>query len=179
MRKKTSAFGALTLALAASVAFATAPTSPEPTKSVDPTRYVGRWYEIARFPNKIQADCAAATSDWAPAGAGVFSVVQTCHEGSPSGPQKVWRADGRVLNPGGTKIRLGFFGGLIQRDYWIIDRGDDYSWCIMSMPNPKYVWIMSRRPVLTAGQRSALVQRAHALGYDTANLVFDEQQPAA
>ncbi|HKT54605.1 MAG TPA: lipocalin family protein [Caulobacteraceae bacterium] len=179
MQTKTALLSALIATLIAGVAVASAAISPEPAKPVDPTRYVGRWYEIARFPNKLQTGCDAPTSDWTPTGAGAFAVVQTCHVGSPTGPTKVWRAAGKVLNTGANKIRIGFLGGLIQRDYWIVDRGDDYSWCIMSMPNPKYVWIMSKRPVISAAERTALIQRAHTLGYDTTNLVFDDQPPAA
>ena len=78
-----------------------------------------------------------------------------------------------------AKIRIGFFAGLIQKDYWVVDRSDDYSWSIMSMPDRKYVWIMSRRPVLSPPQKAALVARAQSLGYDTARRVFDEQSPAA
>jgi apolipoprotein D and lipocalin family protein len=167
----------LCLGLAASAA-AASPTAPEPQKAVDPVRYIGRWYEIARVPNSLQEKCQAATSDWSRHSDGQFDVVQTCRIGSPSGPSKVWRAAGRVLDGRGTKIRLGFFGGFVHQDYWIVDRGDDYSWCIMGTPNPKYIWIMSRRPVISGAQRLALVDRARALGYDTGRLVFDQQPPA-
>lgn len=179
MQRKTALFSALISLAVAGAALASAPTSPEPCKTVDPAHYVGRWYEIARLPNKLQADCDAPTSDWTPAGAGSFAVVQTCHQGSPTGPAKIWRAAGRILNAGATKIRIGFLGGLIHQDYWIVDRGDDYSWCIMSTPNPKYVWIMSKRPSISPAERAALIQRAHALGYDTTRLVFDDQPTGA
>ena len=46
----------------------------------------------------------------------------------------------------------------------------------MGTPNPRFVWIMSRRAVLSDGQRAALVARARALGYDTSDLVFDRQR---
>src|SRR5271170_5696097 len=69
--------------------------APEPTKPVDPRRYVGRWFEIARLPNKLQVGCQAPTADWIKQDDGSFSVVQTCRQGSPSGPLKIWRAAGR------------------------------------------------------------------------------------
>jgi lipocalin len=49
----------------------------------------------------------------------------------------------------------------------------------MGMADPKYVWIMSRQPVLNSAQKTALVAHAQALGYDTARLVYDEQPPAS
>ena len=105
------------------------------------------------------------------------AMKTTFHVGSPTGPAKMWKGAGRMIAP--AKIRIGFFAGLVQKDYWVVDRSDDYSWSIMSMPDRKYVWIMSRRPVLTAPQKAALVARAQSLGYDTARLVYDEQSPAA
>jgi len=65
---------------------ANAPPAPEPTKSIDPRLYSGRWYEIARLPNKLQQDCEAPTSDWSKQSDGGYSLVQTCRVGSPSGP---------------------------------------------------------------------------------------------
>ena len=166
--------GLFAVLFAATAVQAATPT-PEPRKGIDPNRYLGRWYEIARVPNKLQDRCEGATSDWTRGSGGEYDVVQTCHIDSPRGPAKVWRGAGRLIAP--AKIRIGFFGGLVQKDYWIVDRGDDYSWSIMGMPNARYVWLMSRRAVLSPAQKSALVARARALGYDTNSLVYD-QQPA-
>jgi apolipoprotein D and lipocalin family protein len=160
-------------ALAAATAAHATPLAPEPRKPIDPNRYLGRWYEIARVPNTLQERCEGATSDWSKAGGDQYNVVQTCHIGAPNGPAKVWRGAGRLIAP--SKIRIGFFGGFVHQDYWVIDRDEDYNWSIMGTPNPRYVWIFSRRAVLTPAQKAALVARAKSLGYDTANLVYDEQ----
>ena len=155
----------------ASAGLAAVPASGRP---IDPQRYSGRWYEVARLPNKIEADCVMSTSDWSRQSDGGFDVVQTCYAGSPVYPQKVWRGSGRITDAAtNSKFRIGFFGGLIQKDYWVVDRADDYSWCLLTMPNPKYLWIMARSPSLNAAQKAALVAHARALGFDTTKLVFD------
>jgi len=148
--------------------------APEPVKPVDPSRYVGRWYEIARLPNKLEQDCTSGTSDWARQGDGSFALVQTCHVGAANGPAKIWRAAGHILDVGkNSKIRIGFFAGLIHQDYWIIDRADDYSWCLMSTPSSRWLWIMARRPAVSPSLRASLVARARTLGYDTGRLIYD------
>lgn len=158
---------------------ANAPPAPEPTKAIDPRLYSGRWYEIARLPNKLQQDCEAPTSDWSKQSNGGYSLVQTCRVGSPSGPTKTWRAGATIIDSSrNAKVRVGFFGGFIHQDYWIVDRGDDNSWCIMSTPTSKYVWIMSRHAVMPNAEKAALAARAHSLGYDTTRLIYDEQPPA-
>ena len=146
-------------------------------KPIDPQRYIGRWYEVARVPNSFQKNCEAATSDWTKKPDGQYDVVQTCHTGSPGGPAKIWRGAGRVLDPVAARIRIGFFGGFIKQDYVVVDRGDDYSWCILATTTPKFVWIMSRRPVLNGAQKTSLVDRARQLGLNLSNLVFDQQPP--
>ena len=57
----------------------------------------------------------------------------------------------------------------------VLDRGDDYSWCMLTTPNPKFLWIMSRRPNITADQKAALVAKARAMGFDVSKLFFDSQ----
>jgi apolipoprotein D and lipocalin family protein len=164
------------LALITATAAQASPLAPEPRKPIDPNRYLGRWYEIARVPNALQDNCQGATSDWTKTGSEQYAVVQTCHIGSPAGPPKVWRGSGHIIAP--SKIRIGFFGGIVHQDYWVIDRDDGYSWSIMGTPDPRYVWIMSRRAVISPTERAALVARARALGYDTGKLVFDQQSGA-
>jgi len=174
MRKRLIALAVLAaVAATPNLAPAAQPApAPEPTKSVDPHRYIGRWYEIARLPNMLQRDCTGPTSDWTPKDAADFAVVQQCRNGA--GSMQTWRASGHIIDgSNNTKIRVGFFGGLVHQDYWIIDRADDYSWCLMSTPSSKYLWIMSRRPNMPAALRAALVARAKALGYDTNRLVYD------
>jgi apolipoprotein D and lipocalin family protein len=142
---------------------------------VDPGRYLGRWYEVARTPNRFQEKCAAATSEWTRQNSAQFDVVQTCRIGSPSGPARIWRGAGRVIDPASALIRIGFFGGFVHMDYRIMDHADDYSWCILTNGNPKFMWIMSKRPTIPVAQRSALVARARQLGFDLGQLIYDDQ----
>jgi apolipoprotein D and lipocalin family protein len=159
------------------VAAAAANLPPQPAKSLDTNRFVGRWFEVARMPNKIQTGCATSLADWAHDGAAQFKVTQTCHVDTPTGHAKVWKASGKIIDPvTNAKFRMSFFGGLISQDYWVLDRADDYSWLILSTPNPKFLWIFSRQPNLPAAQKAALVARTKAMGYDVAAMVYD--QPA-
>jgi apolipoprotein D and lipocalin family protein len=167
----------LGFALLAATAAHASPLAPEPRKPIDPNRYMGRWYEIARIPNVLQDRCEGATSDWTKRDDNQYGVIQTCHIGSPTGPAKTWRGAARLIAP--SKIRIGFLGGLMHQEYWVIDRDDSYSWSIMGTPDPKYVWIFSRQPVLSEAQKQALVARARALGYDTSRLVYDRQLAAS
>src|SRR5947209_4161076 len=70
----------------------------QPVPHVELARMMGRWYEVARLPNKIQRGCQAGASDWTRTTEG-FAVVQSCHRGSPDGPLAEWKAKARVADP--------------------------------------------------------------------------------
>jgi apolipoprotein D and lipocalin family protein len=149
----------------------------QPAKPVAPVLYTGRWYEIARTPNRMQADCAAPTTDFSGWAAGVFSAVQTCHSGAPSGPKHTISVSGHVLPASqNAKMQLGMLGGLISKEYWILDHSpDNASWLIMSTSDRRYVWLMSRQPVLSAPARADAFARMQEMGFNLARLAFPQQ----
>lgn len=145
-----------------------------PTKPVELKRYLGRWYELARYEQGFQRGCEGVTADYAPLPDGKISVLNRCR-----------KPDGRVSQAGGkakivdpvTKARLkvSFFGPFYVGDYWVLDRADDYRWAIVGDPSGRYLWLLHRQPVPPAGEYDALVARARALGYDTAMLRRTQQ----
>lgn len=185
-RKLSPGAGALAacLSLAALGLSGAASATPMPAKSVaaQPAKpvaanlYTGRWYEIARTPNKMQADCQAATTDFSGWAAGAFKAVQTCHKGAPSGPPQVIKVDGKVLpSSQNAKMQLGMLGGLISQEYWILDHADDNRWLIMCTANQRYVWLLSRAPALSAGERAQAIARLQQFGFSLAHLAFEQQ----
>ncbi len=150
--------------------------APPPARAVPAELYSGRWYEIARLPNDNQRDCQAPTSDFVNFRDGVFRMVQVCHRGAPNGPARTISASARILpSTNNAKIRVTFMG-VINQEYWILDRADDGSWAIMATPGGNYVWLLARRPTLDAATRARLVARLGQLGYPVARLQFPAQQ---
>lgn len=163
--------GAMALALLASPALAGA---PQPTNKVDIGKMTGRWYEIARFYNPRQKDCFAAAADWVRSGDG-FRVTNVCRQGAVDGPPKTMKAAAKVVDPAtNAKIKMTFMG-LINQEYWILDRAPDQSWFILATPGGNYVWLFARDAKLNGAARSAAVARIKQLGYDTGKLLFTPQ----
>jgi apolipoprotein D and lipocalin family protein len=151
-----------------------AAAAPAPAKPVPASLYSGRWYEIARTPNTLQRNCEGATSEFEDFSGAGFEVVDTCHADTPDGPAKVLRAKARmVAGSENTRFRMGFFGGLVRQEYWILDYATDGAWAIMATPGGNYVWLLARRPVLPTSVMAAAMARVHQLGY--ARLVFPRQ----
>src|SRR5206468_3679498 len=89
MLQRLTAILAAATALAAALPAAAEPQAPagqvRPVAHVELTNMMGRWYEVARFPNQIQRGCQAGASEWTRTADG-FAVVQSCHKGTPDGP---------------------------------------------------------------------------------------------
>jgi|HubBroStandDraft_5_1064220.scaffolds.fasta_scaffold96708_3 apolipoprotein D and lipocalin family protein len=180
MKSFPVAFAPLALAALVALLGAVGPAgaaTPQPAKPVATNLYSGRWYEIARTTNKMQADCLASTTDFSGWRGGSFSAVQTCHQGAPTGPAKIMTVQGHVLPAtGNAKMQLGILGGLISREYWILDHADDNNWLIMCTSDGRYVWLMSRQPVISAAVRAAAVGRMQQLGLNLTKLAFPQQR---
>jgi apolipoprotein D and lipocalin family protein len=150
--------------------------TPQPASQVPASMFSGRWYEIARIPNILQRDCQGSSSNFAgfnPA-AGRFRLVQVCHHGSPTGPVQNFSASGRIV-PGSNNARmtLAFYGGLVRQDYMVVESNPE--WAIMGTTNGRYVWLMSRRPVMDAATRARAIARMGQLGYPVNRLQYPVQ----
>ncbi len=154
--------------------------APEPRKRIDVQRfYTGTWHEIARRPMTITDGCVAGATEYGSDRAGGIQVLDSCRMGSPQGELKTVAGPGTILDPGvNAKLRVDYrlYGFVpVQRDYWVLDRADDYSWFISSDPTLRDLYIFTRNPQIGPAQRKQLVARAAALGYDVSKLEFPEQ----
>lgn len=152
---------------------------PEPAKPVDLSRYLGRWYEIARYDNSFQRDCEGVTAEYTLRPDGMIRVLNTCHEGSPEG--RVRTAEGKaklVPGSGNAKLKVSFFGPFFFGDYWVLDHAEDYSWSVVGEPTGKYLWLLCREATPAETAKAALVRRAIEIGYDASMLRMTRQPPA-
>lgn len=163
---------------AIALAVCAAPTSAAAqARNVDLDRFGGRWFEIARSPNDAQKDCRRAQIDFNPqTRADRYSIVVTCTRRA-DGVVETLRANARVTDPE-TNARFRFtltgllgVGGLAGQNYWVWDHAPDYSWAIMALPNKSDWWVWHRSQSPSEAERSRLVARARALGFDTGAVV--------
>lgn len=133
---------------------------------VDIDRYLGTWYEIARYPNRFQKGCVAVTADYSLREDGKIRVVNACRKGGLDGPVK--RIEGKawvVDRETKAKLKVQFFWPF-RGAYWIIDLGRDYEYAVVGHPNRKYLWILSRSPEMGPELYEAILERLPRQGYD-------------
>lgn len=151
-------------------------TSPlQAIASVDLPRYMGLWYEVARFDNSFEEDCVGVTAEYTLKPNGGVKVLNTCRKGSLTGPVETAEGDARVVNPpANSKLKVSFFGPF-EGDYWVIGLAPDYSWALVGEPEGRYLWILSRTPRITPQLRDELTAKLSGMGYDTSALNWVQQ----
>jgi len=127
--------------------------APQPLASVDLKRYIGKWYEIAKIPNRFQKKCAAGTTaEYKLRKDGTVLVVNSCL--NQNGKRVIATGIAKVADPvTNAKLKVSFvrFLGvnLFWGDYWIIGLDKEYQYAIVGVPTRKYGWILGRRPELS------------------------------
>lgn len=146
---------------------------PEPAKAVEISRYLGRWYELARYEQGFQKDCEGVSADYARREDGMISVLNRCRK--PDGTIKDAKGRAKIVDPAtNAKLKVSFFGPFYG-DYWVLDHADDYSWSIVGEPSGRYLWILSRDATPGQARLNELIGRVRALGYDTSMLRITQQ----
>lgn len=171
---------ALGLGLALGLAGCRSPLPPlEVVNEVDLDRYVGRWYEIASFPQHFQRGCVASQAHYTRRDDGRMRVENACRDGSFDAEWR--RAEGVawVTNPnkGNAKLKVQFFWPF-RGDYWIIELDPDYRYAVVGHPSRDYLWILSRTPAMDPQTYEALLARIAAHGFDVGRLNLTPQPGA-
>lgn len=146
---------------------------PEPAKPVELAKYLGRWYEIARYEQSFQKGCEGVSADYTLRSDGMISVRNACRK--PSGKLSVANGKAKIVDPAtNAKLKVSFFGPFYG-NYWVLDHADDYAWAIVGEPSGRYLWLLAREATPTQDRIEAQIARAKALGYDTSMLIRTKQ----
>jgi apolipoprotein D and lipocalin family protein len=156
----------------------------EPVRTVarvDLDRYLGDWFEIARYPNRFQKRCASdVRASYARRPDGRLDVVNRCRTGDGGAIEASGVA--RIEDPrtfARLKVRFApaflSFLPMVWGDYWILGLADDYSWAVVGSPDRQYLWILARTPALEPARLDAAHAAARANGFDVARLQATRQ----
>jgi len=167
--KVTLIFALLTLAavgLGSRTARADTNLSPLQTvQQVDLKRYLGQWYEIARYPNRFQKGCLESSANYTLRDDGDIEVLNRCKD-SGDGKQRQSKGHAWMVDTtSNAKLKVSFFWPF-RGDYWIIELGREYEYAVIGTPTRKYFWILSRTRSMDDTLYAAILQRAKQQGFD-------------
>ncbi|MBP6096616.1 MAG: lipocalin family protein [Methyloversatilis sp.] len=144
--------------------------------TLDVSRYLGTWYEIARFPNWFQRNCASDTrAEYSLDKQGSLQVINRCRreDGEFDQVTGAARQEGTATSP---KLKVRFapawlsFIPVVWGNYWVIDLDADYRLVAVSEPTRDYLWVLSRTPTVDPQAYEALLARLATKGLDVTKL---------
>lgn len=139
-------------------------------KSIDVQRYVGVWYEIARFPHKFEKNLVGVTATYTLQPNGMIAVENAGHLLTLGG--KIEKAFGKAKFAGkehNGHLKVSFFL-FFYADYFIMALDDDYQWALIGSSSSDYLWILSRTQQMKKETYEMLLEKARSLGYDLSKL---------
>ena len=168
--------------LVLSSAFVHAADNPQPANglksisALDVPRYMGTWYEIAKFPAWFQKKCVADTrAEYTLLPSGLVEVINRCRQESGEMKEAVGSAR-QIGNATSSKLEVRFapawlsFIPAVWGDYWVIDLDPAYQLVAVSEPKREYLWILSRSAKVDPAAYDALLARLSRQGFDLQRL---------
>ena len=144
---------------------------------VDVQRYMGTWYEIAKFPQKFENGLVGVTANYTLLPNGKVRVVNSGYKNDFNGKLKTakgkaWITDKKT----NAKLKVSFFWPFAG-NYWILELGKDYEYAVVGDQSRKYLWILSKTPRMEDHLYNDLQKRAQEKGFDIAKLEKNPQKP--
>lgn len=143
---------------------------------VELSKYAGKWYEIASFPQRFQKGCHCTTAEYTPTDKGYIIVENRCNKDSINGKESYIKGKAFIdEGTGNAKLKVQFFWPF-KGKYWIIDLAPDYSYAVIGHPNRDYLWILCRTPQMEKATYDSILERVKANEFDIARLQLTQQR---
>lgn len=171
MRKKIFYFLVICIASAAICSCTSIPKGVEAVSSFEKAKYLGKWYEIARFDFKFERNLNNTTATYSLNEDGSIKVDNQGYD-TLNGEWK--QATGKAKFVGDESLamlKVSFFGPFYS-GYNVIAIDSEYQYALVSGASLDYLWILSRKTTIPEEIKSKYLKIANDFGYNTANLLW-------
>lgn len=143
-------------------------------QNFDTEKYLGKWYEIARFDFKFEKNLNQVTATYSKNQDGSIRVDNSGYDYI----NKKWKrsiGEARFVNTDHeARLKVSFF-----KPFWsgynVIDITDDYKYALVAGKNLDYIWFLSREKTMPEAIKNRFLQKAKSVGYDTSKLIWTQQ----
>ncbi len=143
--------------------------TPIASKAVfEPERYLGLWYEVARYPVPFEAGCVGVTAEYGLREDGLISVLNICRNADGSEKSRI-AGTAEIVGPGRLKVRFPSVP-FVAADYWVLWTDEDYQTAVVGAPNGRAGWILNRTPDIREDRLNAARDVLAFNGYDLSRL---------
>lgn len=171
--KSTKSLWILLLAAIGLGSCATIPKGATAVTPFDKEKYLGKWYEIARFDFRFERGLNNTSAHYSLNEDGTIRVV---NRGYAYAEEKWKEAVGKARFVGDENVamlKVSFFGPFYS-GYNVIALDEAYRYALVAGKNLKYLWILSRETTLPDEVKERYLRIAREIGYDTSELIWVE-----
>lgn len=143
----------------------------EPIKDFDVNRYLGTWYEIARFDFRFEKDLDNTTAHYSLNDNGDLEVLNS---GYNTKENKWKKANGKAKFRQDKTVgllKVSFFGPFYS-SYNVIALDSEYKYVLVAGKNLDYLWILSRETSIPEQVKQQYLELAKQIGYDVSRFIW-------
>ena len=138
------------------------------TPTLDIRRFMGRWYEIARYEHRFEKGMTHVSATYTLSVNGKIEVLK-------EGKHKQIKGRAKQPNPQDPgKLKVSFFLWFYS-DYYVLYIDPEYRYLLVGSSSDKYLWIMSHEKSLAKETLDQLIDKLRVRGYNTDKLLFVAQ----
>lgn len=142
-------------------------------KQLDIPRFMGKWYEIARYEHSFEKGMTHVTAEYSLMEDGKIKVI---NRGIKNGKPKEITGKAKQPDPKEYpgRLKVSFFLWFYA-DYYVLEVDKNYQYALIGSSTDKYLWILSRTPEVPKPVLDKLLKDIERRGYDLSKLLFVEQ----
>lgn len=150
------------------------PEGVQVVQNFDAKKYMGEWYEIARFDFKHQKDMSHVTANYSLNSDGSVKVVNKGYNYVKDKWEEVEGKAKFVDREDQGALKVSFFGPFYS-GYNVVAMDPDYENVLVFGESTDYIWILSRNKTISEKVKNKFLEKAKAQGYDLNRLVWTKQ----
>ena len=139
-------------------------------------RYLGTWYEIARYDHRFERGLVGVTANYSLRDDGMIKVLNQGFKNSLEGELSKAIGKAKIPKPETepAKLKVSFFW-IFYGDYNVMELDTNYQWAIIGSSTDKYLWILSRTPQIKEELYNDLLNKIKQRSYDISKLIKVKQ----
>lgn len=145
----------------------------ETVNKVDIQKYLGTWYEIARFEHRFEEGCKNVTANYSLKDNGDIKVINSCTQ-IETGEKTQATGVAYAVDKTNSKLKVSFFRPFYG-DYWVLMLDEEYKYALVGSPNREYLWILSRTKTISEETKNSILAKLPALKFDASKFIWTIQ----
>ncbi len=172
--KTKSLFFLIIAILSLSCSKSTIPDGVVAYRPFELSKYLGKWYEIARIDFKYEKGLINTTAEYSLNKNGTVKVVNRGYDTLKNISREAVGKAKLATDNDVAMLKVSFFGPFYS-GYNVISIDSNYTYALVIGESLDYLWILSRKPYIPDNIKAYYLQIANNIGYDTNKILWINQ----